>query len=131
MKKPLERFYKLLISVFNTRAAGLYMLLFAVSIAVATFIENDFGTSSAQKVIFKSWWFELLLFLFGVTILVNIIKFKMIKQKKWAVLLFHASIILILIGAGVTRYFSFEGMMHIRENNTSNIFLSSNSFFST
>jgi len=128
MKKPFQKVTKLLFLVFNTRAAGIYILLFAASIAVATFIENDFGTSSAQKVIFRSWWFELLLFLFGVTIVVNIIKFKMLERKKWAVLLFHASIILILIGAGVTRYFSFEGMMHIRENNTSNIFLSSNSY---
>ncbi|RLD60031.1 MAG: cytochrome C biogenesis protein, partial [Bacteroidetes bacterium] len=128
MKNPFEKVNKFLILVFNTRAAGIYMLLFALSIAVATFIENDFGTSSAQKVIFRSWWFELLLFLFSVTILVNIIKFKMIKQKKWTVLLFHASIIIILIGAGVTRYFGFEGMMHIRENNTSNSFLSSNLF---
>ena len=128
MKNPFEKVNKFLILIFNTRAAGVYILLFAVSIAVATFIENDFGTSSAQKVIFKSWWFEVLLFLFGATIAVNIIKFKMIKQKKWAVLLFHASIILILIGAGVTRYFGFEGMMHIRENKTSNSFLSSNTY---
>ena len=128
MKNPFEKVYKFLILVFNTRAAGIYILLFAASIAVATFIENDFGTSSAQKVIFKSWWFEALLVLFSITIAVNIIKFKMIKQKKWTVLLFHASIILILIGAGITRYFGFEGMMHIRENNTSNIFLSSTTY---
>ena len=37
------------------------MILFAVAIAVATFIENDFGTSSAQKIIFKARWFELLI----------------------------------------------------------------------
>ena len=46
--------------MFSTSAAGLYILLFAISIGVATFIENDFGTSAAQKVIFKSHWFELL-----------------------------------------------------------------------
>jgi hypothetical protein len=45
----------------STRAAGMYMLLFAIAIGVATFIENDFGTSAAQELIFKSHWFELLL----------------------------------------------------------------------
>ena len=119
---------KILLSLFNTRAAGLYIILFAAAIGIATFVENDFGTSAAQKVIFKSWWFELLLLLFGISIIVNIFKFRMIPQKKWPLLLFHASIIIILIGAGVTRYFGFEGVMHIRENNASNHFLSSNSF---
>ncbi len=110
--------------LFSTSAAGLYMILFAIAIAVATFIENDFGTSAAQKLIFKAWWFELLLGLFGVSILVNIFRFRLIQQKKWAVLSFHAAIIVILIGAGVTRYFGYEGMMHIREGSASNSILS-------
>jgi len=114
--------------LFNTRAAGLYILLFAASIAIATFIENDFGTSAAQKVVYKAWWFELLLLLFSITIVVNIIKFRMIQQKKWALLIFHSAIIIILLGAGITRYFGFEGMMHIRENDSSNSFISSNAY---
>lgn len=119
---------KYLSPLFNTRAAGLYMVLFAAAIGIATFIENDFGTSSAQKVIFKAWWFELLLILFGISIIVNIFKFRMIPQKKWALLIFHASMIIILVGAGVTRYFGYEGIMHIRENDTSNTFLSADTY---
>ncbi len=119
---------KFLAPLFNTRSAGLYLVLFAASIGIATFIENDFGTSAAQKVIFKSWWFELLLLLFGITIIVNILKFRMIQQKKWPLLIFHLAILIILLGAGVTRYFGFEGVMHIRENDVSNSFLSSNNF---
>ncbi|MDW3192914.1 MAG: cytochrome c biogenesis protein CcsA [Cytophagales bacterium] len=112
----------------DTRAAGAYILLFAISIGVATFIENDFGTSAAQKVVYQSWWFTLLLLLFGLSILVNIWKFRMIQQKKWALLMFHLAMIVILIGAGVTRYFGFEGIMHIRENESSNSFLSSETY---
>ena len=128
MMKFLKSISKYILLIFNTRAAGLYILLFASAIAVATFIENDFGTSAAQKIIFKAWWFELLLLLFSITIVVNIFKFRMIQQKKWSLLLFHSAIIIILLGAGVTRYFGFEGMMHIRENDASNSFLSSNSY---
>ncbi len=128
MKKRLSRLLANFSPLFNTRAAGLYLVLFAASIGIATFIENDFGTSAAQKVIFKSWWFELLLLLFAITIVVNIFKFRMIQQKKWPLLLFHAAIIIILIGAAVTRYWSFEGIMHIRENDASNRFLTSNTF---
>jgi len=57
------------------------MVLFAVAIGTATFIENDFGTSAAQKIIFKSTWFEILLVLFGITILTNIFRYQMIRQK--------------------------------------------------
>ncbi|MCB0663002.1 MAG: cytochrome c biogenesis protein ResB, partial [Saprospiraceae bacterium] len=115
-------------SLFSTRAAGMYMLLFAAAIGIATFVENDFGTSAAQKVIFKTKWFELLLVLFGISLVVNIFRYKMIQQKKWAILTFHASMIIILLGAGVTRYFGYEGVMHIREGATSNSFLSADTY---
>ena len=122
-------FFKKYIDPFlNTRAAGLYILGFAIAIGAATFIENDFGTSAAQRVVYKSWWFSLLLGLFGGTILTNIWRFRMIQQKKWALFAFHAAIIVILVGAAVTRYFGYEGVMHIRENERSNEFLSSETF---
>ncbi len=115
---------KLFDRLFSTSAAGLYMILFAVAIGVATFVENDFGTSAAQKVIFTARWFELLLVLFGICLIVNIVRFRMVQLKKWSLLIFHAAMIIILIGAGVTRYFGKEGMMGIREGSTSNSFLS-------
>ncbi len=121
MKKFLNLF-------FSTRAAGLYILLFAGAIGTATFIENDFGTSAAQKLIFKAKWFELLLVLFGISILVNIFRYRMIQQKKWAILTFHAAILVILLGSAATRYLGYEGMMHIREDNTSNTFISSDTY---
>ena len=104
------------------------MILFAVAIGVATFIENDFGTSAAQKLIFKARWFELLLLLFSISIVVNILRFRMIQNRKWAVLTFHASVLVILLGAAVTRYFGFEGIMHIREDSTSNSFISADTY---
>lgn len=123
---------KILLNGFNrlssTRFAGIYLLLFAIAIAVATFVENDFGTSAAQELIFKSHWFELLLLLFGITILANMSRYRLIQQKKWASLTFHLAIIIILIGSAVTRYFGTEGMMHIREGETSNQYLSAESF---
>lgn len=124
----LKRATTYILRLFNTRAAGLYILLFAIAIGAATFIENDFGTSAAQKVVYKSWWFSLLLALFGGTIILNIFKYRMIQQRKWALFTFHAAIIVILIGAACTRYFGYEGIMHIRENDQSNEFLSSETF---
>ena len=115
-------------NILGTRAAGLFMLLFAAAIGVATFIENDFGTSAAQKVVYRAAWFEILLYLFSFTLIANIFRYRMIKQRKWALVTFHASIIIILLGAWVTRYTGFEGIMHIRETSASNTFLSSETF---
>ncbi|QNJ96624.1 cytochrome c biogenesis protein [Constantimarinum furrinae] len=115
---------KILIRLFDTRAAGVYFLLFASAIGIATFIENDFGTSAAQKIIYKAFWFEVLLLMFCGSVIYNIYRYRMIQQKKWAVLMFHFSIIIIVIGAGLTRYLGFEGVMHIREQQTESSFLS-------
>ena len=128
MSAIIKFFIRLRDILFSTKAAAIYMLLFAFAIGAATFIENDFGTSSAQKIIFKSFWFEWLLILFGLCIMVNIDRFRLIPQKKWASLIFHSAIILIIIGAGVTRYFGYEGMMHIRENKSSNEFISAETY---
>lgn len=124
----MKRFLKVFNTLFSTSAAGFYILAIAFSIGAATFIENDFGTSSAQKLVFKTWWFEWLLAFFGISLIVNIIRFRMVRQRKWAILTFHVAMIVILIGAGATRYFGSEGMMHIREDSSSNSYLSSNSF---
>jgi cytochrome c-type biogenesis protein CcsB len=125
MKHILDFIYN---KLFSTSAAGLYLLVFAFAIGAATFVENDFGTSSAQDVIFKARWFELLLVLFGGTIVANIFRFRMVQQKKWASLIFHSAIIIIIIGAAVTRYLGYEGMMHIREGKAANSFLSTETF---
>ena len=39
------------------------MGFFAVSIGVATFIGNDYGTIAAKATVFNSWWLEFCLFL--------------------------------------------------------------------
>ncbi len=111
--------------LFSTRAAGIYFLLFAIAIGTATFIENDFGTPAAQKWIYQAKWFELLLLLFGITILVNMFRFRLFRKEKWPVLLFHLAILVILLGATITRYIGYEGTVHIREGEASNALLTS------
>ena len=113
---------------FTTSFAGIYILLFAISIGVATFIENDFGTSSAMKLVYQALWFEVLLTLFCITLVVNVVKYKMIPQNRWPLVIFHLSMVMILVGAGITRYFSYEGTMHIREGESSNTILSRDSY---
>jgi len=107
---------------------SILILLFAFSIGYATFIENDFGRTSAKALIYNSWWFEMILALLTYNLVNNVIKYKLFRLEKIASLTFHLSFILILIGAGITRYISYEGMMHIREGESTNQFISDDTF---
>ena len=55
----------------------LLILLFACSIGYATFIENDFGRSSAKSLVFSAWWFEAILILLVFNLINNLIKFNL------------------------------------------------------
>jgi len=74
--------------------------------------------------IYNSFWFELLMILLAINLIGNIIRFRMYKLKKWPVFIFHIAFLIILLGAGITRYISFEGLMPIREGETSDTYLS-------
>ena len=100
----------------------------AISAATATFIENDYGTNTARVVIYNAKWFEIIIFLLFLNLLANIYKHKMLNLAKLPLLLFHCSIIFMIIGAFLTRYFGFEGLMHIREAKTSDTLVSHKTF---
>lgn len=102
------------------------VLFFAISIAmgVATFIENDYGTQTSKALVYNTWWFELIMFFFTINFFGNIFRYKLYKKEKWSVLLFHVAFLFILIGAGITRYISYEGLMIIDEGETTNTFFS-------
>ena len=52
----------------------------------------------------------------------------MYKKDKLPAFLFHIGFIVILLGSGITRYFGYEGIMHIRNGKTENRMISSDSY---
>ena len=121
----LKRFFQFFLSV---KLASLLLLVFAAVIGVATFIENDFGRVTAKALIYSKWWFELILFMLLINLIYNLKRYNLFRKEKLAVLTFHMAFIIILIGSAITRYHSFEGMMHIREGEESNIIVSDDTF---
>jgi len=104
------------------------MLIFAVAIGVATFIENDFGTQTAKAEVYNAKWFEFLLLFLSINLAINIFNFKMYRKEKALVLMFHISFFIVLLGAAITRYVGFEGTMHIREGAVKSTMLSSETY---
>ena len=106
--------------LFSMTTAVILMTAFAVSIAWATFVERDYGTATAHKVVYNALWFQIVLWLVAVNITGNVVKYKLVTRKKWTILLFHVAFLFILAGGAITSYFGYEGMMHIREGASSN-----------
>ena len=111
---------KFLDFIFSMQFAGALLLVFAAAIGTATFIENDFGTLAAQVLVYKAVWFEILLAVGAISLIGSVFKYRLYQRKKISVLVFHLSFVVILIGAAVTRYAGYEGILHIREGESSN-----------
>lgn len=112
--------------LFSPYLMGSLILLIAVSVATATFIENDHGSIAARIAVYNAKWFELLLLILAIHLTGRIIRCRLYTRKKFSVFLFHFSMLVILAGSAITRYFGFEGSMHIREGQKTNQFLSQN-----
>ena len=116
---------------FSTRLTAFLFIAFAASMAAGTFLDAGQETSPTpytRNLIYNAWWFEAIMVFFIINFTGNIFRFKLYKKEKWATLILHLSFIFILLGAFITRYASFEGMMAIREGDTEKAFLSQKTY---
>ena len=114
--------------LFSNKLMAILFILFPLAMGIATFIENDYDTETSKVLIYNTWWFELMLLLFAINFIGNIFKYRLHRPKKWIVLAFHLAFVLILVGAAITRYISYEGIMPIKEGKQSNQFLSETTY---
>ncbi len=121
MKKYLKVF-------FSMPFMGVTLIIYAIAMAVATFIENEYKAPIAKHLVYNSWWFELIQLILVINFIGNIFTYKLYKRAKLSIFIFHAAFVIILMGAAVTRYIGFEGLMNIREGESSNNFLSEKNY---
>ena len=122
---------KLAAVLFSTRLTAVLFIVFAAAMAVGTFLDASSETPPTpytRELIYNAWWFEAIMALFVINFVGNIFRYNLHKRKMWASLLLHLSFILIIIGAFVTRYIGFEGVMHIREGQTENSILTEHAY---
>ena len=114
--------------IVSTRLTAILFLTFSAAMGVGTFVESMHGTDAAKILIYNAFWFELMMLLFLINFIFNIKRYNLLSRPKMGILLMHLSWILIIIGAGITRYIGYEGVMPIREGKISNEYLSSDTY---
>lgn len=121
---------KQVLSILNSmKTMVILMSIFAFAIGYATFVENDYGTITAKADIYNARWFEVLMALITINLVLNIYKYKMYTLKKAPIFIFHIAFVIIIIGAAITRYIGYEGTMHIREGESASTMMSSDTYF--
>ena len=116
---------KILNLLTSMKLAMVLVLIFAISCATATFIENDYGTQTAKALVYNAHWFEALQLILGVMLATIMIRHKIYLKPKTPVFLLHISFLLILLGSALTRFIGFEGVLHVREGEIESKMLSS------
>lgn len=119
---------KLTKSLFSIEVMTVLLLLMAFTCAIATFIENDFGPLGSKSFVYGQTWFETIMLLLTIGVVFNIIWFKMYKKDKFFILMIHTSFIFIFLGATLTRYMGYEGIMTIPEGRMENRILSTDEY---
>lgn len=119
--------------LFSTRLTAILFIVFAVAMATGTILDRNMETSPTpytRTLIYNAWWFEAIMVFFVINFLGNIKRYRLHKKEKWATLILHLAWIFIIVGAGVTRYIGYEGMMAIREGATESEFRSQKTYIS-
>ena len=117
--------------LFSTRLTSVLFIVFAVAMAVGTLLDRNMDTSPTpytRNLIYNAWWFEAIMVFFVINFVGNVFRFRLYKKEKWATFILHLSFIFILLGAFITRYIGYEGIMPIREGETESVFLSQKTY---
>ncbi len=91
------------------------LVIFAVAIAKATFLESQWGAVGARDMVYNARWFEIVLVLMIINLILVLFARAPYKPRQYGAVIVHISVIWILVAAGVTRYMGYEGIMPIRE----------------
>ncbi|QQS50901.1 MAG: cytochrome c biogenesis protein CcsA [Bacteroidota bacterium] len=97
------------------------LLFFGIAMGVATFVESRQSTEVAWKLVYNAKWFELIMLLGAVNLSFSVFTRKLYRLSKFSIFLFHISFVVIILGAGVTRYTGLEGTIQIREGQQSDL----------
>ena len=112
---------------FSYKFILISLFILGASAGVATFIESAYDTQTAKILVYDALWYEVVMCSLTISLVGVMYKRKM--WKKQGAFIVHLAFIIILIGAGLTRYSGYEGIMHIREGLSENKMMTVKPYF--
>lgn len=94
----------------------LLFFIICLVLAAATCVEQARGTAEAHRLVYGTWWFVLLWALAAAVSLAVLLRRKL--YRRMPVFLLHAALLLILLGALLTRLTAESGSLHLRLDET-------------
>ncbi|MBW2495601.1 MAG: hypothetical protein JRE43_12680, partial [Deltaproteobacteria bacterium] len=114
---PLIRFLQFLGKVKFTT----FLLLAGVVImTVGTILESRGSREIAWDAVYGTAWFDLFLFLIGINLIIAVVNRIPIQRAQWPFVLTHFAIVLLLLGAWISRTYGYEGRLFIYEGSEEN-----------
>ncbi len=103
----------------SVKLGAILMSVIAIGSIFGTFIESFYGgRDAAYQIIYAAAWFEATLALFIINLILSFFKRMPYRRQQSGFVVIHLAMVIILISAGITRYFGYEGVMPIREGAT-------------
>ncbi|MDD3471049.1 MAG: hypothetical protein PHE53_13890, partial [Thermoguttaceae bacterium] len=94
--------------------------LYAMVVAWATLVDNEYGATAVAWGIYRSGWFAILNLLLGLNVLCSaLVRFPW-KRRHIGFLMTHAGILMLLVGSAITWSGGIEGVIGVFEGKTSN-----------
>lgn len=105
---------------FARHTARIAYIVFVVTLATATFVEWQLGTTYVHETIYGAWWFVVLM---AVLALSSVVIFWQALRRNKPAMIVHIALLTILCGALTTRLIGVQGTMFLREGVRSNMFV--------
>ena len=128
--KTKMKFQKIIQILSNPKFFLATIFWLMILVVVGTLAQANIGLYDSQQKYFSSWflmlWFipvpggRLTLLIMFVNLFAFILKPSFWSIKKIGIITIHCGVLLLLIGGGLTAWFSSEGMMSIKEGKVSN-----------
>jgi hypothetical protein len=102
---------RLLSGLASLRLAVVLLSLFAACLAGATLLESLHGGRAAAELVYRTWWFALLLSALAVNVVAAAVKKYPWKRHQTGFLVTHAGLLVLILGGLLTALLGVEGQM--------------------
>jgi len=87
----------------------------AIAMGVGTVLESRVGVDLAQSSVYSAVWFDFFLLMIAVNLSAAVINRIPLQRHQLSFVVVHASIILLMFGAWISRHYGYEGQLRIYE----------------